>query len=69
MKIVRRLAGGACGAADDCPEVSELQDGSGFVRGYKLDAATRATLAMPANEDAVVLPPTVMEELRRALKG
>lgn len=69
MKIVRRLAGGPCGAADDCAEVSELEDGSGLARGYKLDVAARATLAMPDNEDAIVLPPAVMEELRRALKG
>lgn len=64
MKIVRSLAK-HCGAADDCPEVYELEDGSLLMRGYRPDAATRAQLNLPGNEDLVVVPAALL----RAMKG
>ncbi len=66
MKITRSLAGGQCnpcGASDDCPEVYELEDGSGLVRGYKPDAETRAQLTLPGNEDLVILPAAALQAL------
>lgn len=64
MKIVRSVASAHCGGALDCPEVYELEDGSYLMRGYKPDAATRAQLNLPGNEDLVVLPAAIVQQLR-----
>jgi hypothetical protein len=68
MKITRMLVQG-CGAGDDCPELHETDDGGGVMRGYRIPAHIRAQLAMPGNEDAVYLPPSMMADLRAALGG
>lgn len=68
MKIVRTIAN-PCGAAPDCPELHETDDGGGIARGYKIPAHIRAQLSMPGNEDAVYLPPNMMAAMRAALGG
>lgn len=69
MKIVRTIAEDFCGQAPDCPEFLETDDGGGIARGYKIPADIRTHLAMPGDEDAVYLPPTMMVALRAALGG
>ena len=69
MKIIRTIAEDPCGAAPDCPEFLETDDGGGIARGYKVPDEVRACLAMPGHEDAVYWPPTMMTALRGALPG
>lgn len=36
MKIIKTIAEDPCGAAPDCPEFLETDDGGGIARGYKV---------------------------------
>lgn len=66
MKIVRSIAKEACPGILDCPEVLLLEDRRAVVRGYRIDSDTRGTLGMPDNEDAVIVPMSLL--LRAALR-
>ena len=64
MKIVRTVVG-ACGSGPTCPEVHVLEDGRWLIRGYKLaNLAMREQLAMPHNEDAVLLPADIVRQIK-----
>jgi len=66
------LAGGGpcCQWGDNCPAVYQNDDtGDYIVQGRRLDDATRTNLAIPAHEDAVEVPRSVIEELLRRLAG
>lgn len=66
MKIVRSVAkNDLCADLLECPEIYELEDGSMLVRGWRIDADTAAQLSMPAHEDAVIVPASLLAALRK----
>jgi hypothetical protein len=66
---LRQVAGpGTCDDIETCPKVF-VEDGEAVVQGYEINTETRDQLNLPAGENAVRLPQTVILEAADAIRG
>ena len=57
-----------CGC-DNCPTIYKDETGNYVVQGYMLTSAHRDVMTFPDGEDAVVIPPEIVDALIKSIQN